>query len=78
MIVPGHGKIGNNQSIEQMIGYILKINSLVDDAIKTNEDNGEPMLTKIPEEYKNWWFSRFFAPNLSILYSKKTEPNENE
>lgn len=70
-IVPGHGVVGDNKRVDQMINYIHKVNHIVDDAIVHNLTEEELKLTDIPNEFKSWWFSRFFLPNLVISYQKK-------
>ena len=71
-IVPGHGPVGNNQNIEQMISYINIITNLVDNAIEKNVTKDELKAAVIPDEYKTWTLSRFFSPNLVIQYGIKT------
>ena len=71
-IVPGHGPVGNASSIDQMIEYLNNVSTLVDSAIQNNLTEDETRNISIPEEYKNWWFERFFAPNLVFLYQTKT------
>lgn len=77
-IVPGHGPLGSIEDIDIMINYINTINSIVDNAIEAKLTEEEIKLTQIPEEYKEWWFSRFFIPNLVIQYDLKTEKSVEE
>lgn len=75
-IVPGHGSVGNNYQLDQMIEYIETITTLVNDAIKNNFTEDQIKEIPIPDEYKSWWFSRFFTPNLVILYENKIKISE--
>lgn len=74
-IVPGHGPLGSKEDIDIMINYINTINSIVDDAIEAKFTEEELKDTEIPEKFKDWWFGRFFIPNLVIQYDLKTEKN---
>ena len=74
-IVPGHGPLGSNEDMNNMINYINTINSIVDNSIEAKLTEEEIKQTQIPEEYKEWWFSRFFIPNLVIQYDLKTKEN---
>jgi cyclase len=71
-IVPGHGPVGKNQNLDEMISYIQTITNLVDNAITNNISKEDLRLTTIPDEYKDWWLSRFFTLNLVVLYNKKS------
>jgi len=71
-IVPGHGPLGNKTSIDQMIKYLNNISDLVDSAIQNNFTEDEIKIISIPEEYQDWWYERFFPPNLVFLYETKT------
>lgn len=75
-IVPGHGSLGGNIDLDEMIKYINTIGSIVDKAIETNLTEDELKATTIPHDYKKWWFSRFFVPNLTIQYNLKTGKQE--
>ena len=75
-IVPGHGSVGNNRNMDEMIQYIETMSSLVDDAIKNKLTEDEIKAISIPGEYKTWWFGRFFTPNLVIQYENKINVTE--
>lgn len=76
-IIPGHGPVGTTEQIDLMISYIGTIIQIVDDAIEKNLTEEEIAATQIPNAFINWWFSRFFVPNISILYDKRTNASEN-
>jgi len=71
-IVPGHGPLGSNEDMDNMINYINTINNIVETAIESNLTEEELKETEIPEEFRDWWFGRFFSPNLVIQYKIKT------
>jgi len=71
-IVPGHGPIGNKRSLDEMISYIQTVSDIVDDAIVNNISKEDLKLTSVPDEYNDWWLSRFFTLNLVVLYNKKS------
>lgn len=72
-IVPGHGSLGSNEDMDEMINYINTINKIVDNAIDANLTEEELKDTEIPEGFRDWWFGRFFVPNIVIQYGLKTE-----
>ena len=72
-IVPGHGPLGSNEDMDNMINYISTISTIVDQAIEANLTEEELNDIEIPKEFKDWWFGRFFIPNLVIQYGTKTE-----
>jgi cyclase len=74
-IVPGHGELASEEDIDEIIHYIITINNIVDNAIANNLTEEQLKETRVPEEFEDWWFSRFFVPNLVIQYSLKTEGN---
>ncbi len=71
-IVPGHGPIGEIHNLDEMISYIQTITNLVDNAISNNISKEDLKLTTIPDEFKDWWLSRFFTLNLVVQYNKKS------
>ena len=71
-ILPGHGPLGSNKDMDEVINYINTINGIVDNAIETNLTEEELRDTEIPAEFKDWWFGKFFIPNIVNLYDLKT------
>jgi len=70
-IVPGHGPVGNKQNLDEMISYIQTVTNLVDNALTDNISKEDLKMTSVPDEYKDWWLSRFFTLNLVVQYNKK-------
>ena len=75
-IVPGHGPVGDIQNLNEMVRYIQSVSDIVDDAIANNLSEKDLRATSIPEEYSDWWFGRFFPPNLVIQYEIKSNKKE--
>lgn len=67
-LVPGHGRVGNPNDVERMIGYMDCLDALVKNAIQ--QDVGGEAVTHIPmpDEYREWIFPAFFPANLQFLY----------
>jgi glyoxylase-like metal-dependent hydrolase (beta-lactamase superfamily II) len=74
-IVPGHGELASEEDIDEIIHYITTINNIVDNALANNLTEEQLKETRVPQEFEDWWFSRFFVPNLVIQYSLKTAEN---
>jgi glyoxylase-like metal-dependent hydrolase (beta-lactamase superfamily II) len=72
-IVPGHGELASEEDIDEIIHYIITINNIVDNAIANNLTEEQLKETKVPDEFEDWWFSRFFISNLVFLYDLKKE-----
>ena len=71
-IVPGHGPLGSNEDMDEIINYINTINNIVDNAIEANFTEEELKEIEMPEEFRDWWFGKFFIPNIVNLYDSKT------
>lgn len=71
-IIPGHGAVGNNLNMDQMLNYIKTVSDLVDSAVENDLTEEEIKAIAVPEGFKRWWFGRFFSPNLVIQYKIKT------
>ena len=76
VLVPGHGELGDLNTAEQMIRYIedleILANSMIRDSLTVEQINE----VEIPESYRTWWFERFFAYNLSFMYTAITDSNQ--
>lgn len=70
-VVPGHGKLGDKETVRQMVDYIGSVDKLAQSMIIDNiplENVGD---IEIPKSYSSWWFDRFFVPNLRFMYDLK-------
>jgi len=71
--VPGHGEVSGPESIDAMRQYVIRLRSLVAEAIRSGADADWLVSRGIFVPYSDWWFSRFFADNVRFLY-KEQEP----
>lgn len=67
-VMPGHGKIGTNELINQMREYLNDLESSAENLIKENLSIDEPENYSLPDKYKDWWFDRFYIYNLRFAY----------
>ena len=68
--VPGHGPVGGKEELSELINYIKEMTQLVREDI--NKSIPDSIIAKLPmaEAYKDWWFGRFYKPNLEFLCSE--------
>ncbi|MDH4092449.1 MAG: MBL fold metallo-hydrolase [Cyclobacteriaceae bacterium] len=69
IVVPGHGKTGSKDIIPAMRTYILSIENLVEEMHYRDLTIDDAEKIEIPDQYKDWWFDRFFLSNLKFMYS---------
>lgn len=70
-VVPGHGEVtGSSNVIYDMITYIEKLGSIINDYKMKAETPDEIKMIPVPEEYSDYMLQKFFVPNLTFLYSK--------
>jgi cyclase len=75
--IPGHGPVGDINSLYLMIDYIETLTGMVNEEIQNGADENKVTELPIPEKYNEWLFSRFYKGNLKFLYHKlitKTNP----
>jgi glyoxylase-like metal-dependent hydrolase (beta-lactamase superfamily II) len=65
--VPGHGPVGGKKEISLLIGYLKDLRELVNSDIEKKLPDSVIIKSNIPEAYKDWWFERFYRPNLQFL-----------
>lgn len=68
IVVPGHGPVGTIQDISTMKDYLEETTALVEKGVLEGKKADEIVATPIPERFKSWWLSHFFASNLMELY----------
>ena len=68
--VPGHGPVGGKKEMIALINYLKDVQQLVSTAIQKNQPDSVIAKSEIPEAYKDWWFGRFYQPNLEFLCSE--------
>ena len=74
-IMPGHGEIGAKKLIDDMKNYLLNLEISASNLRKYDQSIEKIGMVPIPDEYKDWWFDRFYEMNLKFAYevSKKVE-----
>jgi hypothetical protein len=72
-VVPGHGKLGNKETILHMVDYIDSIDKLAQKMINDNIPMENIPEIEMPKPFSSWWFDRFFIPNLSFMYNLHKE-----
>jgi cyclase len=67
-LVPGHGRIGNANDVDCMLGYLDRLEALVENAARQNIGDEAVTQLPMPGEYGEWFFPAFFPANLKFLY----------
>jgi glyoxylase-like metal-dependent hydrolase (beta-lactamase superfamily II) len=65
--VPGHGPVGGKKEINLLISYIKDLTQLVHSGIEKNYPDSVIIKSNVPGVYKDWWYGRFYSPNLEFL-----------
>jgi glyoxylase-like metal-dependent hydrolase (beta-lactamase superfamily II) len=68
--VPGHGPVGGKKEIDLLISYMKDLRQLVSSGIHKGLPDSVIIKSDIPGAYKDWWFGRFYQPNLEFLCSE--------
>ena len=71
--IPGHGAVAGKESLQMLIKYITDLQQMAAAAIQTGEPDSIFVKKPVLSYYKNWWFGRFYADNLEIVYEKAKE-----
>ena len=66
--VPGHGPVGDLNSIYQMIDYVETVQKLVGNEIGKATDENKIMQLPVPAKFKEWLLSSYYKINLKFLY----------
>lgn len=69
--IPGHGPVGNKESLRQLYNYLQVMQEITQGAT-TDSLKLEVSQTPIPAPFQNWMFTRFYQPNLQYLVEKKS------
>jgi cyclase len=75
--VPGHGPVGDVNSLHAMVDYIETLTDMVKSEIQKGTDENKVLELAMPEKYNDWVVSSFYKINLKFLYHKlmsKTNP----
>jgi glyoxylase-like metal-dependent hydrolase (beta-lactamase superfamily II) len=68
--VPGHGQVGDKNSLNLMIDYIDTLTGLVRDEIRKGTDEVKIIEIPMPEKYGDYLISSLYKANLRFLYSR--------
>lgn len=76
-VIPGHGNIGTNKLIDQMKNYLLDLEMSAQNLLDENRSIDDLESFSPPLKYKEWWFDRFYEPNLRFAYeSLRSDANK--
>jgi len=67
-VVPGHGGIGPKAIIGEMKDYLTTIESIAQKMLENQHSIKDVNTITIPNQYREWWFDRFFEPNLRFAF----------
>ena len=67
--VPGHGPVGGKNEIAELKNYIRDLQKIVREGIDKGLSDEAIVQYPVPERYKSWKLSRFYAENLKFLAS---------
>jgi cyclase len=69
--VPGHGRVGSRQDVEEFLGYLEDLKALVEPAVKRG-DSLEQVIRdlRLPPKYASFSFQNFFPANLQKMYGE--------
>ena len=66
--VPGHGPVGDLNSIYQMIDYVETVQKIVGKEIDKGTDENKILELPVPVKFKDWLHSSYYKINLNFLY----------
>ena len=65
--VPGHGPVGSKAEMQLMENYLSDVQSLVQKGIEQHLPDSVIRQQPIPFSYRQWWYGRFYKPNIQFL-----------
>ncbi len=72
--VPGHGPVCGKAALKTLYDYLGDVQELADNATADSLKSSE-IIQIIPIQYRNWYFGRFYQPNMNFLISsRRKEP----
>ena len=71
-VVPGHGPVGDINSLYLMVDYIETLNDLIEREIESGTDESKVMNIPVPDKFNDYLISSFYKINLRFLYRKLT------
>jgi cyclase len=76
--VPGHGPVGDINSLHVMVDYIETLTEMIKDEIRKGTDENKVTGLPVPAKYNDWGVSSFYKVNLKFLYHKLITKNNPE
>jgi glyoxylase-like metal-dependent hydrolase (beta-lactamase superfamily II) len=73
VVVPGHGPVGEPDSLQLMRQYISTLDGLARKMVENGEAEEKIDRMAIPEPFTDWLFSAFFPLNMHFLYQRWLE-----
>lgn len=73
--VPGHGAICEKAGVKDLYDYLGKMQELAAD-IASDTTQSASQIPAIPAPYGNWFFGRFYQPNMQFLLSNISRRKE--
>lgn len=70
LLVPGHGPVGEPDSLQQMRQYISTLDELARKMVEDGEAEDKIDEMAIPEPFEDWLFAAFFPLNMHFLYQR--------
>ena len=64
--VPGHGAVCEKAGVKELYEYLGKMQAMAADIAKDTSQNAS-QIPAIPAPYGNWFFGRFYQPNMQFL-----------
>lgn len=68
--VPGHGPVAGKPAMQLMENYINDLQELVKKGIESGQSDSVILQLPMPVAYRQWWFGRFYKPNIQFLCEK--------
>lgn len=66
-VVPGHGPVGDASHIATMASYIKSLQEIGAQLAAKKATDKEIASYAVPALFRDWWFARFFLPNLKFV-----------
>lgn len=70
--VPGHGAICEKAGVQELYNYLGKMQEMAATIAKDTSQTAAP-IPAIPAPYGNWFFGRFYQPNMQFLLGRLKE-----
>ena len=77
LVVPGHGPVGQSESLSVMLQYIQSLENIVANMIKCGKSVKQASFESVPSPFDTWLSpDNFFVTNLEFLYKLATQGKE--